>query len=329
MASFPRILDSRSWPRASRPGMPVMLVRVLVVTFVMMFITGLLAGCPAGGDDLQPPRDSLVYPTALAVSPDASRLFAVNANSDLRWSSGSVLAMDLEAIDGLVSQWLALPLDPGKCQGREGPLASESCACDLEDPEILSCAQSLVVAGGSSGGSGSASGVRIGNFASDIGVQDLGGGELRLFVPVRGDPSVTWIDYSGGELQCDGSGEGFPLCDDNRILGFDGDPERTLRGEPFEVFVDSDSQFAVVTHQQRAAVSLIAAPVDGAPALVDEMSNLFAGDSLGTQAAFGVAGRRVAGEQSPLVYVTSRTENRVQMLSVAPGLDEALSEMSS
>jgi DNA-binding beta-propeller fold protein YncE len=246
MASFPRTLDSRSWQPASRPGMPVMLAAM----FMMTSITGLLAGCPAAGDDLQPPRDNLVYPTGLAVSPDASRLFAVSANSDLRWSSGSVLAMDLEAIDGLIAGWLALPLGPGKCQSGQGPLASESCACDLDDPAILSCAQPLVTDGDH--------GVRIGNFATDIAVQGLDNGDVRLFVPVRGDPSVTFIDYRAGELQCDGTSQGFPLCDDNRVLAFGDDPERTLRAEPFGVFVDRDGEFAVVTHLQRAAVSLIA-----------------------------------------------------------------------
>jgi DNA-binding beta-propeller fold protein YncE len=288
-----------------------------------MLVTALLVGCPAGGDDLQPPRDNLVYPTGLAVSPDGSRLFAVSANSDLRWSSGSVLAVDLEAVDGLVSQWLALPLDPGKCQGREGPLASESCACDLEDPRILSCAQSLVI--------DRDSGVRIGNFATDVDVQDLGNGELRLFVPVRGDPSVTWIGYRAGELQCDGGGEGFPLCDDDRVLGFAADPERTLRAEPFEVFVDSDNQFAVVTHLQRAAVSLISAPVDGIPALVDERTDLFnpVVDNAGRviQAALGVAGRKTADAQGTLVYVTSRHENSIQVLAIVPGLDAGVARL--
>jgi DNA-binding beta-propeller fold protein YncE len=321
MASFPRILESRSWQRAARPGMPVMLaVRGMVMSLMVSMtisITGLLAGCPAAGDDLQPPRDNLVFPTGLAVSPDASRLFAVSANSDLRWSSGSVLAVDLELIDGLVRQWLALPLEPGKCQGQEGPLANDWCACDLDDPRILSCAQTLVM--------DEDAGVRVGNFATDIAVQDLGTGELRLFVPVRGDPSVTFIDYRAGELQCDGSGEGFPLCDNHRVLGFYAEPERTLRAEPFGVFVDSDSEFAVVTHLQRAAVSLLTAPVAGTPALVDEMNNLFSGDNFGVQAAIGVAGRRVPDPaQSTLLYVTSRTDNRVQMLSVAPGQDGEL-----
>lgn len=305
MASFTRILDSLSWERVwprsrlGRRALPALLV------------TGLLAGCPAGGDDLQPPRDNLIFPAALALSPDGSRLFAVSANFDLRWSSGSVLAMDLDAVDELVNQWLALPLEPGRCQSQAGPLANDACACDPEDPAILACEQSLVF--------DAQTGVRIGNFANDIAIQDLGGGDLRLFVTVRADPSVTWIDYRGGELQCDGSSEGFPLCDDQRILGFEADPTRTLRGEPFDVFVDPAGEFAMVTHLLRATVSLIATPADGEPALIDEMTTLFAGDTQGNQAAIGLAG--VPGTDPSLVYVTSRSENRVQMLSVAPGAD--------
>jgi DNA-binding beta-propeller fold protein YncE len=307
MASFTRIPDSQSLRGA----------RALGPAVAALLGAGLLAGCPASGDDLQPPRDNLIYPTGLAVSPDGSRLFAVSANSDLRWSSGSVLAADLDAIGELVSEWLAVPLGPDRCQGQAGPLARPECSCDLDEPAVLSCAQSLVF--------DRDAGVRIGNFATDLDVQDLGNGEVRLFVAVRGDPSVTWIRQAGAELQCDGSGEGFPLCDDDRVLAFASDPNRALRGEPFEVFVDSAQQLAMVTHLQGAAVSLITSPGDGAPALVDDIANLFSSNALGVQAAIGVAGRPVvppgggaAADQPPLVYVTSRTDNRVQMLSVAP-----------
>lgn len=315
MASFTRIPDSQSLRGAwARPG-----ARALGPHVAALLAAGLLAGCPAGGEDLQPPRDSLIYPTGLAISPDGARLFAVNANSDLRWSSGSVLVADLDAIDELVREWLALPLGPDRCQGQAGPLSRAGCECDPDRPAILSCAQSLVF--------DRDAGVRIGNFATDIAVQDLDNGEARLFVPVRGDPSVTWVEYAGGALACDGTGEGFPLCDDDRVLAFAGDPGRSLRGEPFEVFVDSAQQFAMVTHLQSAAVSLITSLPGSAPALVDDISNLFSANSLGFQAAIGVAGRPVpagdgAAAEPSLVYVTSRTDSRVQMLSVAPARGE-------
>jgi YVTN family beta-propeller protein len=312
MASFPRTLHPKwpKWPtwrawRAWRVCPPALLA------------IGTLTGCPANGEDLQPPRDELVFPTALAVSPDGSRLFAVNANSDLRWSSGSVVAFDLAGIEDLASRWLALPVEERGCQGQGGPLAGEPCSCDLDDPTILACDQAAVA--------DPDAGVRVGNFATDVAVQDLGGGDLRLFIPVRGDPSVTWVDYRDGALACDGTSEGFPLCDEERILGYEDDPTRELIDEPFGVFVDSAGEYAVITHLQRGAVSLIDAPRDGTPVLVDALANLFAADALGIQAAIGVAGRRLA-DPSPddadlpetLLYVTSRTEDRVQMLAVAP-----------
>lgn len=305
MASFPRILSGRAW----RAGAPALL------------LIGMLTGCPASGDDLQPPRDELVFPTGLAVSPDGSRLFAVNANSDLRWSSGSVVAFDLAAVDDLASRWVALPVEERGCRDQESPLAGEPCSCGLEDPTILSCDQAGVTDAGA--------GVRIGNFATDLAIQDLGDGALRLFVPVRGDPSVTWIDYRGGELACDGTSEGFPLCDDARILRNAIDPTRELFGEPFGVFVDSAGEYAVVTHLERGAVSLIHAPRDGEPALVDALANLFAADNLGIQAAIGVAGRRLADPpiDDTLLYVTSRTEDRIQMLAVAPPRDSVPAQL--
>jgi YVTN family beta-propeller protein len=308
MASFPRILSARAW----RAGAPALLV------------IGMLTGCPANGDDLQPPRDELVYPTGLAVSPDGSRLFAVNANSDLRWSSGSVVAFDLAAVDELMSRWVGLAVEDRGCQNQDGPLAGEPCSCDPENLSILWCDQARVA--------DPDAGVRVGNFATDIAIQDLGDGELRLFVPVRGDPSVTWIDYRGGALECDGSSAGFPLCDEERILGYDGDATRDLIDEPFEVYVDSASEVAVVTHLQLGAVSLIQTPRDGTPALVDALTGLFenlvlSNGAVISGAALGAAGRRVPGSEDTLFYITSRTDDRVQMLAVAPPRGSAAAQL--
>ena len=44
-------------------------------------------------------------------------------------------------------------------------------------------------------------------------------GALRLFVPVRGDPSITWVDFypSDQETDCGGSGNP-PKCDEDHSL---------------------------------------------------------------------------------------------------------------
>lgn len=271
----------------------------------------LLAACPASGDDVRPPRDQFFFPTGLALSPDESVLFVGNANSELRYDSGSVVVVDLDKVETYLDPWLT---------GNEVPQGAD-CESDELLPHILQCNEGELVLGDS--------GVRIGNFATDMGVQELASGDLRLFVAVRGDPSVTWIDYASAsrELSCEGSGP-VPLCDGpNRLLYLRDDPALgQLAGEPFGVYVDSANAYAMVTHLSLAAVTLIDAPADGrAPVLADMLIGLFEADpNTGERGAVGVAGRQ-PGSEGDLVYVTSRSEDRVQMLYVFRPGDPALS----
>lgn len=257
-----------------------------------------LAGCPASGDEVQPPRGEIFFPTALAIDPAQGALFIVNGNSNLEYDSGSVVVADLEAVDGLVATWLGGQL-PGGCV-RDASLAhiAECSEVDALRPEAS---------------------VRIGNFATDVGVQELASGALRLFLPVRGDPSITWIDYEPtGGLECGGSGA-FPLCDDDhRLTRYLGDLDLpTVISEPFGIYVDSGNGYAVVAHLSQAALSLIDAPVDGsAPRLTDVIGGIFAANASGTRAAIAVAGR-MPGMPQDLLYATSRSERRVQMLYVS------------
>lgn len=269
-----------------------------------------LAGCPAASNELEPPRDIMYFPTALALSPDGSRMFVVTSNADLRYNSGSVVLVDLDEVSSLVDAWR---------DTRELPRSS--CQRDPLDPAVLSCPQTEVIVDDGRGN------VRIGNFATTVDVQERDDGSLRLLVPVRGDPSVAWIDYRDDELQCGDSGEEVPLCDDQRVLYRNGDPDdQALRLEPFDVFVSQGAggDYAVVTHLDRAAASLIALPADGDPVLVDEISDLFSINSLGVQAAVGVAGRPLPATGESLLYVTSRSEARIQMLAIKPGASPRL-----
>ena len=49
-----------------------------------------LAACTASADEVSPPKDQFFFPTGLAIAPDESRLFVTNANSELRYDSGSI-----------------------------------------------------------------------------------------------------------------------------------------------------------------------------------------------------------------------------------------------
>src|SRR4029079_13571919 len=116
---------------------------------------------------------------------------------------------------------------------------------------------------------------RVGNFATDIAVQDLDNGRLRLVIPTRGDPSIAWADWDGSQLSC-GTGEGYALCDDTHRLSFaDTDPDIAIPDEPFSVFADSAGQFAMVTHLTTGAVTLIDSPKDGNATITDVAQNVF------------------------------------------------------
>ena len=255
------------------------------------------AGCPASADEVRPPDHQLYFPTGLAITPDEQTLFAVSANSDLRFDSGTILTFDIPRITSLVDQWLESG-DPGLA----------NCTPDLGFPITLICDECELA--------DPARSVRVGNFATEIGIQELASGDLRLFLAVRGDPSVTYVDVVGGVPDCNSSSENqFAECDDDHRLT-DVTDEIAIPDEPFGLYVDGVSGFAMVTHLSNGAVSLVDAPRSGArPALADALGGIFVRDQNNQVGAVGVAGR-LPGSPNDRVYVTSRTEARVQTLLV-------------
>lgn len=292
-------------------------------------LAALCGGCPASGDEVRPPRSQLYFPTGMALSsipvepildednrvigeePLTDReasLFVANANADLRYDSGTVQVISLPRVDEVVDQWL-------ESGGR--PPDDLDCSVDLLVPYTLVCDESEFIRGNSS--------IRIGNFATDLKVQRIGDGQerLRLFAAVRGDPSLTWIDYDvvSGDLSCSES-DGFSACDDDhRLLQLRNDEDLiALPDQPFGLHVDSKNEYVVVTHFSAGAVTVADAPQDGDPTLSDARGDLFAGDpQTGFSAALGVGGR-LPGSANDRIYLTSPLEPRVQTVVVArPG----------
>jgi len=258
----------------------------------------LVAACTASSEAVRPPDDQLFFPTGITVTPDESELFVISANSELRYDSGTVSAIHLRAIDRVLEGWLQDRTIPSGCE--RDPSFSETIVCD-ERAFLLRDA-----------------GVRIGNFAASLAVQDLGEGNARLIVPVRGDPSITFIDWNAttGVLDC-GDGEGFPLCtDQHRLTHFFGDLDLPqIADEPFNVFVDSVGQWAVVTHLTSGTATLV--DLEGAPVLSDALTGVFNPDPLQRVGSVAVAGRRPGAAEDDLVYVGSSSDNRVQTFAIA------------
>lgn len=274
--------------------------------FRMLAAVLLLSGCPATSDEVRPPRDQFYFPTGMDISPDQEFLFVANANSDLRYDSGTALAVSLDRVDNLVEDWLSSGRVP---EGRE-----DDCAVDLMVPYTLTCDEEFSIV--------SDSAVRIGNFATDLRVQDLEGDtDLRIFLAVRGDPSLTWLDWDGDALSCSDS-SGFSECDDDhRLTQLRDDSDLpNLSDEPFNIYVDSVNGYALVTHLTSGAITLADAPTrldpDDPPVLADALGGLFAPDPVtGIRGATGAAGR-LPGTDGDRIYITSRSEARVQTMLV-------------
>jgi len=261
-----------------------------------------ITGCTASSNEVHPPADELFFPSGLAIAPDESALFVANANSELRYDSGAISVLPVPAIQAALDAWLVNG-DPGGCE-RES-----------DHQETLVCSEETFMDVNA--------GVRIGNFATDIALQAFASGKYRVFVPTRGDPSIAWADFSEGALHCATSGDSFALCDDaHRLSQIANDPDNTaIPEEPFGVFADGPNGFAMVSHLNTGAVTLIAAPegTDDGPAdvrVVDVGRGFFAADANGSAGATSIAERPGGVDGEPLVYVGSRSDHRVQTFTI-------------
>lgn len=290
-------------------------MRIATSTCVLCAALGALAtACTASSDDVRPPSTELFFPSGLQVAPDESVLFVANGNSELRYDSGTLTVVDLVAARQVAAAWTG------------SRATADGCTQDSDFRETLVCDAAPFIKGDES--------VRIGNFATDVAIQDFTKrvtsdvgvtpavpGHLRVFVPTRGDPSISWADYDGTKLTCNTDGEPFGLCDDTHRLTAPANDPNTSSGvadEPFGVFVDAINGIAVVTHQTTGSVSMIDSPYeDVAATIVDVRHNVFAGDVLsGLSGATGVSGR-LAPNLGSIIYVGARTEDRIQMFTFA------------
>jgi hypothetical protein len=295
----------------------------------------LASGCTASAEDVHPPKDQLFFPTGLALSPvvpsSGRVLFVVNSNSELRFDSGSISVIDLDLVQKAIDAWSPIP-DPAVCNVSSPPAYCNpdpgTCKPDPDHRETLGCDAVKFLRQDAE--------VRIGNFATDIAVQDFSyadnnGNKIvkaRVVVPTRGDPSIAWADFDGENLSCTAASGSFALCDDaHRLSNVATDPDiRPIPDEPFGVFADPGlpgpdntypDGFAVVTHLTTGSVTLINSPGAGIAQVADVRSGLFRIDpTIGQSSATGVAGRPQGGD-GEIVYVGSRTDDRIQTFTIA------------
>ena len=261
-----------------------------------------LGGCFTIADGLPPPLDAFYYPTGLLVSPGRTALYVANSDFDLQYSGGTVMALDLVKLREDTGRLRQAILDAASAPPTDTTPMLTACGTvgvGQNDNKTLfpgPCAPVTIDTYLQSGKV-----VTVGAFASDAVIATkpnpcADGRGARLFVPVRGDPSVTYFDITDDReilcdgaplpaaspcgqtvcLECDVSSEGG-RCSRDHLVGRDpADSQRglTLPVEPFGVAVDDRSESLVVVHQTEQTASLIVNRWDGEPALEHYLTGL-------------------------------------------------------
>ena len=82
------------------------------------------SGCYDQGDGVDPPLSELYFPTGLALSAGATRLYAISSDFDLQYNAGALHALDLVRIRALVPKECGSDATTGWRDGEEIDYAS-------------------------------------------------------------------------------------------------------------------------------------------------------------------------------------------------------------
>ncbi|WP_437819262.1 hypothetical protein [Sorangium sp. So ce1078] len=263
--------------------------RVVGVGLAASILGGLgVAGCFVDSEGLPPPAEAFYFPTGLAASPGGRVLYVANSDFDLQYNGGTVQALDLQRL-----RKRALALQASLAPRAAGGAVDVSAACQavglstnpapLLHPGPCAPLDLSTLDGEEEIVRGSAV---IGAFASnlllvhrpllgDVADSDADAPQARLFVPVRGDPSVTFFDVADDRLdapdaqRCSGDScfrldcgatEAGGRCGRDHRIGEDPGQElirRKLPLEPFGIAAGPDGTSVVVSHQTENTASVI------------------------------------------------------------------------
>jgi DNA-binding beta-propeller fold protein YncE len=213
-----------------------------------------LFACQASSVGVEPPADRIFYPTGLAVDPHGDVLYVTNGNSDLLYNGGTLLALDLTRLRADIDAFRSTGAAPEPVGGDE----RTACRKDVSIPYLVECLAPRYAYADQT--------IQLGNFGGQIGVASLGSTDSsRLFIPVRGEPSLTWINaYRGGgglELNCGNAGPLERCAEDHRLYALrpdtlTGSLQELMPAEPYGIFIDELIGTAYVTAFATGELSL-------------------------------------------------------------------------
>ncbi len=287
------------------------------------------AGCHVDLNDpgTEPLAAMFYYPAGILLDPDQKHLYVTNGNSDLKYGGGTVQMIDLPAFEAAVAQF------------RADPTVKNGCQVDPLDQMIVNCPEGPFIFAPDT--------VKVGNFAGNMQLQVTGPTTRRLFIGVRGDPSITWMDTdvgtdeppSGHRLNCFTDPSKVapqatpPGCDGDHLIQTyycQGQPncvndQSTIPPEPFGMVLDQGE-----TSPGNPYARLLVSHLSGGQVMIVDAMNLgsmqkqipyisspfFHEDSLHRHGAYALAPQRPGDPASPW-YMTSDIQPVITTFRVA------------
>jgi DNA-binding beta-propeller fold protein YncE len=316
---------------------------------------GLRSACQAEIDGIvgnekpgmDPPVDRLYFPTGLALTPDGRYLLVTNGNTDLKYNGGALSVVDVPgALDRL---------------GRPDDFP-EACRRAPYNPLAVECQEGAVTAADGSTLPGLIRAdltMRLGLYPGFLAVEDLatsafapwmpadagGTRRYRVYVAVRGEPDVTFMDLvtdataDGAEVTCADCGGGCDGraphdCTDAYTIEEPSagreDLVSYLPNEPYGLAVEPAGGFLLLAHMVNGTLSL----VDlvgyqgdlrrGGPDLVEVRANVMSTDQNGLSGGYDVVAR-TPGDPNGWFYVSNHAAAQILTVRVA-GADGPVAE---
>lgn len=330
------------------------------------------SACVGSGDGVPPDLNRVYFPVALALTGQSedARLIVLNSDFDLQFNRGTVQSFRLDRLreiarrpcnddtdcggeercdtgateenEGKASFFCVAasgetagvpcgpfpentPVSRGFSPGRCGPVDVEAPQDDPEGDKESLLADSVLVSA----------------FGTDLlRVRSPDGAQERLFVPVRGDASVQWLNIEGGRLRCGQSADSRACSDDFRVKTSDDvqvdnlqlvqrdgsttitDDDAKIPPEPYGIAASDDGQAIVMTHLN-AVTSIVPNTISGRvssilnrwgdePRFVSVQAGLPL-NPIGVAAIPLATSDREAGRE-PGFLVSYRSEARLQLL---------------
>ncbi|HEY4184935.1 MAG TPA: hypothetical protein VGP07_07695 [Polyangia bacterium] len=323
-----------------------------------VWLIGVLGGLALGGCSLHqagvtPPDNRIFFPSGGIIDPDGQWLYVVNSNSDLRYNAGTIVAVDLTAVrnddprqNPAGTAWPVCPTDPRYVPPADQAAAAPLCCWDLLDSSILNCDEQVLINREWTVQIGSFAGTPvIQTFPDDLTTDPPTLKNRRMYVPVRGDTSVTFMNLARGvpadgtKFRCTGPrrdanepADGlnapsvqnrFAICEDLWRVTRKDDPNvyskfhvipddqvMYLPDEPYALALDADDDLLYVGHL-RGYVSVIdlgIGELNGpqVPNLVDRNSGVLPADASGSVGVTSLTIHPTTSTCGKEIYATSR-----------------------